>query len=221
MNRIVVLIGFLIAFGVSAQVTIKDPEAKKVLDAASEKFRAYKSFKAKFQFELESKATGMNESYIGEVTVKGEKFLIKSGDGKSTYNNGKNVWNYYADDNEVTIFTYDPEDDNMSINKMLNMYKSGYKYQLLADEVENGKTLTVIDLEPDLSPEERKTNQVFKIRMKFDKKTNMVVSWKIFERNGNRYTMSISSFTPNVEVSDSVFEFDKTKHPGVVVEDLR
>lgn len=221
MNKLVVLIGFFIAFNLQAQVVTKDPEAKKVLDAASEKFRSFKSFKAKFQFELESKATGMNESYTGEVTVKGEKFLIKSGDGKSTYNNGKNVWNYYAEDNEVTIFTYDPEDDNMSINKMLNMYKSGYKYQLVGDEVENGKTLTVIDLEPDLSPEERKTNQVFKIRMKFDKKTNMVVSWKIFERNGNRYTMSISSFTPNVEVSDSVFEFDKTKHPGVVVEDLR
>lgn len=223
MKKVLSIVGLicLLMFGANAQVISKDPEAKKVLDAASEKFKAYKSFKSKFHFVMESKATGMNEEYSGDVTVKGEKFLIKTGDGKETYNNGKNVWTFYVDDNEVTIFTYDPDDDNMSINKMLNMYKSGYKYHKLADETIDGVTYIVIDLEPDMSPEERKSNQVFKIRMKFDKKTKIVSSWKIFERNGNRYTMIIDSFTPNVEVKDSVFEFDKSKHKGVVVEDLR
>lgn len=223
MKKILSIVGLicLLMFGANAQVISKDPEAKKVLDAASEKFKSYKSFKSKFHFVMESKATGMNEEYSGDVTVKGEKFLIKTGDGKETYNNGKNVWTFYVDDNEVTIFTYDPDDDNMSINKMLNMYKSGYKYHKLADETIDGVTYIVIDLEPDMSPEERKSNQVFKIRMKFDKKTKIVSSWKIFERNGNRYTMVIDSFTPNVEVKDSVFEFNKSKHPGVVVEDLR
>ena len=223
MKKVLSIVGLicLLMFSANAQVISKDPEAKKVLDAASEKFKAYKSFKSKFHFVMESKATGMNEEYSGDVTVKGEKFLIKTGDGKETYNNGKNVWTFYVDDNEVTIFTYDPDDDNMSINKMLNMYKSGYKYHKLADETIDGVTYTIIDLEPDMSPEERKSNQVFKIRMKFEKKTKIVSSWKIFERNGNRYTMVIDSFTPNVEVKDSVFEFDKSKHKGVVVEDLR
>ena len=223
MKKILSIVGLigLLMLGANAQVITKDPEAKKVLDAASEKFKAFKSFKSSFHYIMESKATGMNEEYTGEVTVKGEKFLIKTGDGKETYNNGKNVWTYYLDDNEVTIFTYDPDDDNMSINKMLNMYKSGYKYHKLADEVIDGVTYIVIDLEPDMSPEERKSNQVFKIRMKFNKKTKIVSSWKIFERNGNRYTMIIDSFTPDVDVEDSVFEFDKSKYKGVVVEDLR
>lgn len=223
MKKVLSLVGLLclLMLGANAQVISKDPEAKKVLDAASEKFKTFKSFKSKFHYVMESKATGMNEEYSGEVTVKGEKFLIKTGDGKETYNNGKNVWTYYLDDNEVTIFTYDPDDDNMSINKMLNMYKSGYKYHKLEDETIDGVTYIVIDLEPDMSPEERKSNQVFKIRMKFDKKTKIVSSWKIFERNGNRYTMIIDTFTPDVDVDDKVFEFDKSKHKGVVVEDLR
>lgn len=222
MNRIVSLVGlvFLLVLGVNAQVSVKDPNAKKVLDAASEKFKTFKSFKSEFTQKIESKATGMNEEFTGVAIVKGAKFYLKTPE-QEMFNDGKTVWVFYPDDEEVNIHNFDEEDDEMSVSKMLNMYKSGYKYHKLADETVDGKVLEVIDLEPDMSPEERKTNQVFKIRMKFDKKTKLVKSWKIFERNGNRYTMVINSFTPNVEVEDSVFEFDKTKHKGVIINDLR
>lgn len=222
MKKVGLLVSFLsLAFSIHAQVSIKDPEAKKVLDKASEKFQTFKSFKADFEFLMESTATGMSEEYTGEVTVKGDKYFIKTGDGKETYNNGESVWTYYVEDNEVTVFEYDAEDDNMSVDKMLNIYKSGYKYQLMAEETINGVVYNVVDLEPDLSPEERKSNQVFKIRILFNKKTNIIHSWKIFERNGNRYTVTIKSMQPNIAVDDSIFTFDKSKHKGVVVEDLR
>ena len=222
MRRVGLLVSFLsLVFSVGAQVPVKDPEAKKVLDKASEKFKTFQSFKADFEFLMESTATGMSEKYTGEVTVKGEKYFIKTGDCKETYNNGETVWTYYVEDNEVTIFDYDSEDDNMSVDKMLNIYKSGYKYRLMADETINGVTYEVVDLEPDLSPEERKTHQVFKIRILFDKKTKIIYSWKIFERNGNRYTVTIKSIQTNIAVSESIFTFDKAKHKGVVEEDLR
>lgn len=222
MRKIGLLLSFLtLVFSITAQVSTKDPEAKKVLEKASEKFKTFKSFKANFEFLMESTATGMREEYTGEVTVKGNKYFIKTGDGKETYNNGVTVWSYYVADNQATMFDYDAEDDNMSVDKMLNIYKSGYKYRLMAEETSGGVVFNVVDLEPDLTPEERKSNQVFKIRILFNKKTNIIHSWKIFERNGNRYTVTIKSMQPNVAVDDAVFTFDKSKHKGVEIEDLR
>lgn len=217
---IMVLCSVLMTYNLSAQSVAKDPEAKKILDAASKKFQTFTSLKVDFNYKMESTATGMSEEYNGSITLKGEKFLLKAGNGQETYNDGKTVWTYYVEDNEVTIFDYDPEDDQMSVDKVLNLYKSGYKYQRLEDETVDGKKYSVIDLEPELTAEERKTNQVYKIRIKFDK-DNVIKSWKIFERNGNRYTMNIDKVEPNVVVSDTVFTFNKEKHQGVVVEDLR
>lgn len=57
--------------------------------------------------------------------------------------------------------------------------------------------------------------------MKLEKATSIVKGWKIFERNGNRFTYTISNFKPNAPVSNSMFKFDKSKHPGVDEEDLR
>ena len=64
MRRVGLLVSFLsLVFSVGAQVPVKDPEAKKVLDKASEKFKTFQSFKAEFEFLMESTATGMSEKY--------------------------------------------------------------------------------------------------------------------------------------------------------------
>ncbi len=43
----------------------------------------------------------------------------------------------------------------------------------------------------------------------------------MFKKNGNRYLFVIKNFTPNPAVAPTTFAFDKTKHKGVKVIDLR
>jgi outer membrane lipoprotein-sorting protein len=43
----------------------------------------------------------------------------------------------------------------------------------------------------------------------------------IFDKNGNKYTYQIKTFTPNVKVPETTFAFDAKKYPGVEVVDLR
>lgn len=73
----------------------------------------------------------------------------------------------------------------------------------------------------DLEPLDRKKTQLSKVRLVISKADKTIKSWKIFEKNGNRYDYVIKSFTPNKALEDKEFSFDKSKYPGVEVIDLR
>lgn len=220
MKRGIVLVLGVSLLLLSSFVMYKDPNATKILDKASAKFKLLKSFSAEYDLLIENTQTKMKEGFSGSVVVSGKKFKIATSD-QEIYCDGITVWTFMKEDNEVTITEYDEEDEMMNVDKIVNMYKSGYKYVMLPEETVNGAVCHVIDFEPDLTPEERKTNQVYKIRMKIDKSSSIVKGWKIFERNGNRFTYTINNFKPNASVSDAMFRFDKSKYPGVEQEDLR
>ena len=65
-----------------------------------------------------------------------------------------------------------------------------------------------------LSPEDR-SNSLVKVRIQVSKKDRSVKSWKMFKKNGNRYTYTIRKFQPNPPMDATTFNFDKTKYKGV------
>jgi outer membrane lipoprotein-sorting protein len=72
----------------------------------------------------------------------------------------------------------------------------------------------------DLSPIDTKRS-FFKIRLSIDKVAKQIANVVIFDKNGNKYTYYIKTFTPNVKVPETTFAFDAKKYPGVEVVDLR
>ena len=194
-----------------------DPKAQEILDAMSKKYKELASFKAKFTYTLENENNPkLKETAEGEILVKGSKFKLKLG-GQEIFNNGTTVWTYMKESNEVNISSYQPEDDDMNPTKIYTMYKKGYKYILISEQSEGGKIFSIVDLEP----LDRKNSKLSKVRIVINKKDKLVKSWKIFEKNGNRYNYTVKNFEQNVRVEDSEFNFDKAKYPGVQEIDLR
>ncbi len=211
----VVIIFLLIAAVVNTASAQYDAKAKKVLDAMSAKYKAIPAFSANISQHLLNKEEDINDDFKGKITVAGEMFKLEM-EGQSIYNNGKTVWTYLKDDNEVNIDTYDPEDDEMSPSAIYNIYKKGYKYLYLESKTIGGKVYDIVDLIP-----EDKSLQIFKIRMQIGQKDKLLKNWKMFEKNGNRYEYVITNFNPNVNAGAKFFEFNVTKHAGVDVIDLR
>lgn len=211
----VVMLGLIQASWVSESAQ-NDPKAQEILDAMSQKYKEMSSFKAKFTYTMENDNSKIKESSKGEITVKGGKFRLKLGDHE-IINNGTTVWTYMKESNEVNISSYEPEDDELNPTKIFTMYKKGYKYILMSEHNEAGKVFSTIDLEP----VDRKNSAMSKVRIVINKKDKTVKSWKIFEKNGNRFAYVVETFTPNQKVEDSEFFFDKAKYPGVTEVDLR
>jgi outer membrane lipoprotein-sorting protein len=212
MKKILFLIAMLGFIGNSfAQY---DQRARNILDAMSSKYQSYSSFSAEFKYSMENKMEDIKDDFEGKVTIMGDMYRLDMGI-QEIYNNGKAVWTYLPDVNEVTISEIDPEEDeDLNPTKIFTAYKTGFKYVLLDNE-SNADT-NVIDLIP-----EDKDEQYFKIRMKINKQDNQVRSWVIFDKSGNNYEYQINKFEPQVSVNAGYFEFDTSKYPGVEIVDLR
>jgi outer membrane lipoprotein-sorting protein len=54
-----------------------------------------------------------------------------------------------------------------------------------------------------------------------DKATSVVAGGKMYEKNGNVYSYTVSAYTPNPALADAMFVFNAKKYPKVEVIDLR
>ncbi|MFT4018013.1 MAG: outer membrane lipoprotein carrier protein LolA [Agriterribacter sp.] len=193
-----------------------DPDAKKILDAVTAKFKSYSSVKAVFQLQIENSAGKVQGTKKGTAYMKGNQYKLELND-QEVFCNGKNIWTYDKASNEVQLSKFDPSGNSFTPQKIFaNFYDKDFLYKLNGEKKEGGKTLQEIELTPT-----DKNKAFFKILAYVDKASRNIVSTKVFEKNGNRYTYSVTSFTPNATIADATFVFDAKKYPGVEVIDLQ
>jgi outer membrane lipoprotein-sorting protein len=187
-----------------------DPAALAVLDAMSNKYKKVAAFKASFSQQLTNESAGLDETISGDIAVKGDMYVLDVA-GQKIFNDGTDIYTYNAEVNEVTISSYDPEESEITLSNVYDLYKDGFKYAL-AETKSNGDRL--IELDP-----ESRDKSYFKIRMTINSKDELK-SFTVFERTGNKYIYSIDSFTP-ANLNDNYFKFDTSKYPNVEVIDFR
>jgi len=199
----------------SAAYAQYDPKAREILDAMSEAYRQIGAFESDFSYSMENTDQSISEDFKGEISVKGDKYRLQMG-GQEIINDGSTVWTYLEEVNEVNIDDYDPDEGDISPTQIYNAYKRGFKYNYLEDETIDGKTYQVVDLVP-----ENNDNQFFKIQLHIAEGDRTLKKWRIFDKNGTRYTYEIDNFNPQASVTDELFTFDSSNYDGVEVVDLR
>jgi outer membrane lipoprotein carrier protein len=201
---------------VSAQ-SKNDPDAKKLLEAVTTKFKTFKAVQAKFTLRIENAAGKSLGSKTGSVSMKGMKYRV-SITGQEIFCDGTNVSTYDPSSKEVTITKVDPTSNAITPQKIFadDSYDKDFLYKLNDPKVVNGKTIEEVELTPI-----DKTKSFFKVLVQIDKATQTIVSTKIFEKTGERYTYSISNMNTKAAIGDDEFVFDAKKYPGTEVVDLR
>lgn len=206
-----ILAGFTSVFAQNS-----DPEAKKILDAVSAKFKTYNTVKAVFSLKIENSAGKVQGEKKGTAYMKGNQYKVELTD-QEIFCDAKNVWTYDKSSNEVQIDKFDASASSFTPQKIFsNFYDKDFLYKLNGETREAGKTLQEIELTPT-----DKSKAFFKILAFVDKVSKNIVSTKLFEKNGNRYIYTVTSFSPNVKLENNVFVFDAKKYPGVEIIDLQ
>ena len=191
---------------------LSDPDAKKVLDAVSAKFKTFKSVQSKFTLKIENVSGKSLGSKSGAVYMKGTKYHI-SVTGQEIFCDGNNVWSLDRASKEVTINKLYPANNTITPQKLFtNFYDKDFLYKL------NGEKKGIQEIE--LTPID-KTKPFFKVLLYINKAAKTIISTKVFERTGDRYTYSISGMHTSGSIPDSQFIFDQKKYPGVEIVDLR
>lgn len=226
LRKISQTITFFVIFSVNNAVFAQTQEqkAQDILVRVEQKFKETSALKAKFSYEISNPANKIQDAVKGEFVMKKNKFRLKltklvntkEVTDQEVINNGKTVWTYLKESNEVNISDYTPEDSDITPDKVFTLYKKDYKYSLIEEVTEGKKTYQIIDLQPI-----DKNKKHFKIRLKINKATHSVKSWEIFEKNQNRFKYTISEIAYQIEVGDNYFNFNKSSYPGVVENDMR
>lgn len=214
MKRLVFLIAGLIIFLSTANAQY-DPGARKILDKMSEKYMAIPSFTADIVYTLENVEDDIHESFEGEIGIKQDKFRLIAAEQEIIINNNT-VWTYLAEENEVNIDNYDPDDQEVTPSNIYSIYKKGYKYILFGEEKIDGKSYFVVDLSP-----EDTDSDYFRIRLFIGNTDSVLRKFTMYADSGNRYIYDIKNFNPKANLSDNYFVFNVERYEGIDVIDLR
>ena len=191
-----------------------DTKAKGILDGLSAKIKTYTSMQIDFTQSMVNTKDKINTSQSGKAILKGDKYnlTLKS---QTVICDGKTVWTYLKDANEVNIDNVSTDEDAVSPAKIFKIWEKGFKYKFIKEEVQAGVNVQIIDLTP------IKGKSYFKVRLTIDKAKQQLLSSSIYEKNGTTFTYKITKFVPNIATTDAQFTFNKANYPKVQVNDMR
>jgi len=222
MKKLISLSSVFVFFLLLSNFLIAQPEvekAKVALDKLSQQTKGYTTIKAVFSYNLKNKDAGIDETQEGTIHIKGNKYKLDIA-GQQVLSDGKAMWTYIKDVNEVQINNLpDPKEseDIIDPSQIFTLYEKGFKYKSQGNVKLDGKTLHQINL----FPIDSKGKSYHTVKLFIDETKNQLSSINIVGKDGNTYTYSVKNLTPNVALEDKFFIFDKTKFPGVDVVDLR
>jgi outer membrane lipoprotein-sorting protein len=195
----------------------QDPEAKKILDRVAEKSKHYTTIETDFSLSIVNRREDFSSTSDGKLKIKGNKYYMESTDTK-VYFDGKTLWTYMEDINEVTITEPDIESDDFVENPLaiFELYSSDFKFRLLGEVKLDIGWVYEIDLFPKNleQPYSR-----FKVYIRKDSEDIYMI--KAVGKDGVDYTAYLKNPKYNQSMDDSLFTFSEKDHKGVDVVDMR
>ncbi len=203
---------FAIRFTLFAQVV--DKKSITILDEVSNQTKSYKTIKIEFSYTMENKSDNINESKDGSIYIKGDKYNLDIS-GQNVITDGKTVWTYIREADEIHINNTNPNDESISFNKLLINYNKDFRSKLIREDKLNGEDIYIIDLMP------LKGKSFHRVRLTISKKKKQILNATIFDKNGSTYSYVVKKFSADIPVKDDFFTLKTSEHPKAEIIDMR
>ena len=194
-----------------------DTGSRAIVDKLVAKSKTWTSFEADFATRLQSTKDKLDVKQAGTIQTKGKKFNLVLADN-TIINDGTALYTYNKENNEVTISDPAEMDQELDPSKLFTLYEKGFKSQFVEEKADaTGAMMQTIKLFPlDAAKKPYHT-----IVLTVDKSKEEARQVQILYKDGNIVTYSLKRFVANPALADALFVFDKSKHPGVEVNDMR
>lgn len=193
----------------------QDSKAKALLDEVSQKAKSYNNISIDFKYVLDNAAENIKQETRGDVVMQGDKYRLNILGATRIYD-GKTLYSISPDDEEVTISTENPDDENnITPSKMLSFYEDGYTYKMDIIQDVKGRKIQYVKLTPMDSNSEIKN-----VLLGIDAQTKHIYNLIEIGKNGTKTTLTVNSFKTNEPISKSLFTFDKNKYKDYYINKL-
>jgi outer membrane lipoprotein-sorting protein len=197
---------YLISFSSYSQ---EDKKAVDLLDMMSERYKKMEGFTSSFTYIMNNLSENIADSFQGKISVKEEMYVLFI-EGQKVINNSETVWTYLEDLNEVTISEFDPEEQELSLNNIFEIYKSGFSFKFLGEE----KNIRLVEIYPD-----DQEKSYFKILFKIDS-DGLLSSFSVFDKSNSTFVYMINDFKEE-SLENNLFTFIPEDYPEIEVIDFR
>jgi len=214
-KQLLFLLSFLL-IGVTLHAQ-DDPKSKAIVDNLMVKAKAWKTFEADFSSRMQSTKDKLDVKQEGNMKVKGKKFRLVL-DNNTIINDGTAMYTYNKESNEVNISDPSEMDQDMDPTKLFTQYEKGFKSQFVEEKADAAGVMTQV---VKLFPLDAAKKPFHTVVLTMDKAKAEPKSVQVLYKDGNVVTYTLKKFTADQELSDALFTFDKGKHPGVEVNDMR
>ncbi|RXG15764.1 outer membrane lipoprotein-sorting protein [Leeuwenhoekiella polynyae] len=206
-SKIKVFTLMLIAFTGASTLFAQDAKAKKLLDEVSAKVKTYDNMYIDFKYGLSNDAAGINQETRGDVTLDGDKYKLNLMGTTQMYD-GKKLYTVIPEDEEITISTQDPgDDDAITPSKMLTFFNKGYTYKWDIEQNVNGRKIQYVKLTPMDSNSELKS-----ALLGVDAQTKHIYRLIMTQNNGSKITITVNTFKTDKPLPANMFVFDESKY---------
>ena len=204
-KNIIVCIALLFA----AQTISAQNNAEKIIRAMVDQVKVHKNVEMTFNYQISPDGKTLGESEKGHAWLQGEAYKIEMAD-QQTISDGKTIWSYLIDDEEVMVSNASEGSDNTPL-KLLTSLDESYVATLAGIDA---KGVASIEL---ANPK----GQYTRVTLKVDTKKTELKSADIYMEDGNKVIIDVQEMKFDQKLDDKFFTFDETKHPGVDVIDMR
>ena len=191
-----------------------DDRGRALVRSLSAKIASYASYEVLFTADMDGEFDGVQ----GRIVVSGDRYRVEV-NGSELYCDGKLLYTFRADEDEVTIERPDPGERSLLSNppRFFRLEGDDFEVAYKGREDAGGRSLDRLELTPK-SPDAGYRS----IEIGVDPADGMPVQ-VVYRVDGAAAPLRIriDRLVPNVPVKDSDFTFDPQKHPGVEVIDFR
>ena len=195
----------------------QDPDARKILDIVAEKTKSYKSIQADYELIIEDRKEDIQSDSKGQIIIKKNKYKLESAESIVFYD-GKTMWTYTQDNEEVVVTEPDTIDENFLSNpaKIFYFYNRDFKYRYVGEVIAEKAKMHEIHLFP------VNLDQPYsRIKLYIDTNKDILSAISIVGKDGVDYNITLTNYITDKDFDDSIFIFDRSKYKKAEIIDLR
>lgn len=171
--------------------------------------KSHQNMEMKFSYQISPDEKTLIDALKGKAWLQGEAYKIELPE-QQTISDGKTIWSYLVDDEEVLVSNATEGTDNTPL-KLLTSLDKNY-----------AATLTNIDAQGNAVIElANPKGQYKRITLKINAKKTELKNVDIYMEDGSKVMITIEEMKFDQQLDDKFFSFDAKKHPNVDVIDMR
>lgn len=208
MKKVTAIIGIILTVmvGAAQAQTMANQLVKNTIDNINK----HKNVEFVFDYDMSNETIAVTESASGTAYMQGEAYKMEI-EGQQIISDGKTLWTYLIDDEEVMVSNPTDDDNIITPIKMLTTYDKDYTIKYGKS---NEKGIKVVEMS---NPK----GEFSKVTLKINEAKLEIVSATISNRSGDAFTIKIKKTVFDQDLDAKFFTFDEKAHPKVDVIDMR